>query len=103
MYEDNLTLEQHKQLKELLYEADRNNMKFLLSYDNDERVWEDYSSFDIEVIQVPYSLAGSKSKPESRVEEELLIRNYNYRQDSYYRSVDLTKIKTLDQFPGVTS
>lgn len=98
-YEDNLTLEQHKQLVEALHEADRTNIKFLLSYDNDERVWEDYSSFDIEIIQVPYSVAGSKSKPGSNVEEELLIRNYNYNQDSYYKSIDLTKIKTLDQFP----
>lgn len=97
-YEDVLTLEQHKELSDLLHEADKTNTTFLLSYDVDERVEKLYSSFDFETIQVPYSVARSYGDGRAQSDEEYLIRNYNYKEDPYMKKVDFTKKTKLDTF-----
>jgi len=97
-YEVNMTLEEHHELAVWLHDADKQGVKWLLSYDVDPRAEELYSSFKFEKIQVPYSVARSYGDGRAQMDEEYLIMNYNYKEDNYYKQVDLTKKPKLDVF-----
>ena len=90
-YDHLLTIDQHKQLADLL---NNTKMKWVLSYDDHPFIREWYENWQINKINIPYSIADSRREGANNKQDfvdELVITNFR-----------TPKIRTLDSYlsPG---
>ena len=73
-YMNGFTNEDHLRLKECVDTIDKNNAKFMISYDYREEVEELYSNYNIKTIKMKYAGATKKARDIQR--KEYVIMNY---------------------------
>jgi len=73
-YRNNFTYELHEEMKELMDHVDKQGAKFMISYDNVDRIADLYEEYNVDRIITKYV----GSNPDIRGEErkELIITNY---------------------------
>ena len=77
-YRNRFDSNMHEKLKETVDKIDRNNAKFMLSYDDNDDIREMYKNYNVLTIKTKYSGANPDIRGEEKT--ELLVINYPIKE-----------------------